>query len=345
MDAGKTGEGRVRLFLRRAGRVCWWLYLGCLLSFLIFISVCGERHWLSAAALYAPFQLFLLPLAVLFPFAPRFKQRRWPWLIIPILAVCFCYMDFHWTFWQKRSSDGLVVITSNIGQRKTRTLWPFLEEEKPDVLVLQEAFNHNRTLSHENPDRYVASRGEFVVVSKFEIRNSGVVPGTFATSGPIAAWFELDYHGQSIVVYNVHLPTPRSDITTLTRGRGILHQSGREQFGAAMNQRLEMIKTLLAHFEREQRPFVVAGDFNMPSPGYAGDLVSDRLTDVFAMRGRGYGFTFPGTTRNPLTLFGPWLRIDYIFCSAHWKPTTCRVEPRQPAQHLAVMGQLELTTK
>ena len=37
------------------------------------------------------------------------------------------------------------------------------------------------------------------------------------------------------------------------------------------------------------------------------------MTDAFTRAGRGWGLTFPGVTRNPLTVFGPWLRLDYFF--------------------------------
>jgi endonuclease/exonuclease/phosphatase family metal-dependent hydrolase len=94
--------------------------------------------------------------------------------------------------------------------------------------------------------------------------------------------------------------------------------------------------------QQEKQPFLVAGDFNTPANGYIWDLLRANLSDVFHAKGRGYGFTLPGDTKNPLSFFGPWLRVDYLFSGKSWRSHWCRVESSQPAQHLAVVAKFEL---
>ena len=87
----------------------------------------------------------------------------------------------------------------------------------------------------------------------------------------------------------------------------------------------ELRQNLIQHLKKETRPFLVAGDFNMPSSAYIHGLFASEFNDVFAAKGRGYGYTFPGRSWNPLSFFGHWLRIDYIFAGPTWEPTDCVV--------------------
>ena len=58
--------------------------------------------------------------------------------------------------------------------------------------------------------------------------------------------------------------------------------------------------------------------------------------------GSGLGYTFPGTTRNPLSLGGPWMRVDHIFFDSDWRALESLTESERPSQHRAVFSALEL---
>ena len=260
--------------------------------------------------------------------------------------IFFVLMDFHWSMFHSREKAEIVLVTNNIGQRKVKSAEDFFREQNADVMLFQEAWRRSAGFSREYPDRFVANQGQFVIVSKYEIKNSGFVSNVWDDrNGPIAAWFELDFKGKPLVIYNVHMPTPRADVEMLRgkgfiyelkRGGGLFSKDVRKQYNDAIDLRLKLARNLIAQLKQETRPFLVGGDFNMPSSAYIVGLFSDEFTDVFARKGRGYGFTFPGSSWNPLSLFGPWLRIDYIFSGPTWQPTDCVIEPRAPAQHLAV---------
>lgn len=337
--------------IRRELKSLTIFYLIFLLVILLLLKHVGERNWISSVLIYLPPTGWLLPLAFLTPLC-LFCRSRLYWLhLLAVLFVFFFYMDFHWSFRTTPKKSTLTLVTNNVGDRKSQTLQTFLKSETPDIIALQDAGLRARPISKENPDRFVAQQGQFLLVSKYEIKNSGYVPGLLSSIGPAAAWFELDYQGKTIVIYNVHFPTPRPDFYKL-RGRGFLAElrslggiyssEVRDEYRKSMANRVQLARNFLAWLEKEQRPFLVVGDFNMPSQGYLYDLFSDRFTDSFATKGRGYGLTFPGTTRNPLSLFGPWLRIDYIFTSKDWGPVRSRIESTQDAEHLALLGEFEL---
>ena len=165
----------------------------------------------------------------------------------------------------------------------------------------------------------------------------------------MAAWFELEVReGQSFVIYNVHLPTPREAIRANLFGGalyGIVGIPGtgwgderrrREEFWQG---RIDLADQLLAHLEAETKPYLVVGDFNMPARGHIYRKVASNHIDAHRVAGNGYGFTFPGKTRNPLGLFRPWLRLDYLFAGKGWKIEYCETERRgRGSQHQSVVA-------
>jgi endonuclease/exonuclease/phosphatase family metal-dependent hydrolase len=219
-----------------------------------------------------------------------------------------------------------------------------LQEKDPDVIVLQETGNA-AAWKRTYPERFITGLGEFVIVSKFPIKTAALVREAAWLWGPTAARFEISFNGRPLVIYSVHMPTPRRDFAKLS-GIGLLKEllgknrrrSDSRNYSESMAARIELAKKLRDVFAAEQQQFVVAGDFNMPDRGYIYHLFAAQLTDAFAKSGRGWGLTFPGDTRNPLTGFGPWMRLDQIFAGKGWQPVYCQAEPRRRSQHRAMVA-------
>ncbi|MCX8156848.1 MAG: endonuclease/exonuclease/phosphatase family protein [Verrucomicrobiae bacterium] len=328
------------------------LYLASLLSLWALTGWVGERHYLTAFCLFVPPQAWLLPLLLLTPLT-WLAARPWLWLHLPaVLWVAFGFFDFHWHSPQPASNPVLRVMTNNYGQNNRQSFTAFLQQEQPDVIALQEAVGQAGRLTRAYTNYQGRAYGEFVLLSRHPILNAGPVPVYDPFGWPIGAWFELNVHSRTVVVYNVHLPSPRRELYRL-RGLGLLVALAGETAGEgrsvqfqedvakAWRQRLDMAQRLMVHLEKEKRPFVLAGDFNMPSRGWLHRQFRARYTDAFAEAGRGYGLTFPGYSSNPLTGFGPWLRLDYIFCGGDFRPVQCVTERGRRSQHRAVAAQLE----
>lgn len=343
---------RLIRFLITWGSVTYLIVLGCLLFAL---EHCTERQWYLSPLLYLPPQGWLLPLLVLTPLAIFVRPILLVLHLFAVVAVFTGFMHFHSPpegNSETYSADSvLTVITANMGQRKPRTLQPFLDEMDADIIAFQESIYREKSFDHENAGYNFRAEGEFSFASKLPITASGLVTSLNFEGRPVAAWFELKYQNRAIVVYSIHMPTPRSYFFSL-RGRGFLVESElgggifskevQEEYAYYWSTRFELARALLAVLEKEKRPALVVGDFNTPDHGALYKLFAAHLTDTFAATGQGYGETFPGDAHTPITGFRPWLRLDYLFASGDWLPIECAVEPLTHAQHLAVMASYQL---
>jgi endonuclease/exonuclease/phosphatase family metal-dependent hydrolase len=333
---------RLRKISGKGLKILGITYLFFLICLILLLKFVGERNWVLSLILYAPPQIWLLPYLIFIPLSCWIRPKLCFLNLAGVFLILVFWMDWRFSLPRSPQTKGLTLLTNNIGQRKVRTLESFFNKTEPDIFLFQEAWRQEPVISRAHPGYFVSSQGQFILASKYEIKNSGLVSAAWTSMGPSAAWFEIDYKGRSVVIFNVHLPTPRHDFNRLRSG-GILTRKGREDYAKSMEQRVETARELAQFFAKETRPCLIAGDFNMPASGYVHGLFAEKFTDVFASKGSGAGATFPGTTRNPISLFGPWLRIDYIFADDNWKPATCNVEPRQPAQHLAVSATLDFS--
>jgi len=237
------------------------------------------------------------------------------------------------------------LITNNYSRNHGLRLEPFLDAEDPDFIGLEDAYGQGPNFQRTYPQRSVRWIGQFVFVSKVPVKSVTVLDQPRWLGAPVAAIFEVPWQGEDVAIYVVHLPTPRGDFAKL-KGLGIVKEvlgrnrrlSDNRSFGEAMTARVQLARDLSGVLARENRPFVAMGDFNMPSNGYVHRVISWGLADCFAQAGRGFGLTFPCDTHDPLTLGGPWLRLDYIFGGPGWHTEQCRVEPSRRSKHRAVVA-------
>jgi endonuclease/exonuclease/phosphatase (EEP) superfamily protein YafD len=322
------------------------LALAGLVPLLVFLRVSGERASIFGGLLYLPHAIWAAPFVAL-ALLSAFAARRWALLNLAAAgAVALFYADFAWGGAAGRESGpaDLVVATNNVGQSNRQSPAPFFEAEKPDLILVQEGFTGGRALAGSFPGYFRESRGEFLLLSRHPILGADLLRlGT--RRYPVAARFEVAVRGERMAVYNVHLPTPRGDLLKLFSPESVGEMievppwaAGPSSVRQAMRDRVRLGRDLATAFAAEKLPMVAGGDFNMPGNGYLSRVFSGGLRDAFSETGFGYGFTFPGYTRNPLSVFGPWLRLDYLYCSPDWEPRSCVVERSRHAQHRAVVA-------
>jgi endonuclease/exonuclease/phosphatase family metal-dependent hydrolase len=250
----------------------------------------------------------------------------------------------------------LRVLTCNRGESNGHDFFDFVRRCDPDILVLQQA----RSLGAWRPDaRELATRphgvavGEFVIRSRYPILNqqllvAGVV---VAKSGPrqvtpgLRCVVDAGVLGQ-IVIYNVHLPSPRQVLRDM--GIGSSKRLSVTAIGAGgtgvrsyWEMHRECVRLVRESMRTETLPTVAMGDWNNPDHGPLYREITDGLLDAHREAGRGYGFTFPDDVSHVLAGGGPWLRIDYILASRDWHVADCEVEgDTKGAQHRAVAATL-----
>ena len=309
----------------------------------------------------------LLPgLAFLVPMAMGLLTNRRRMMGVAIFSIVLWFGPaLEWRLpGRQKTAEGPVlrIMTCNRGQNHGHSVKPWIDRVRPDVIAFQDAWS---------PDAYLAGSpdyadyphrkrvGEHVLLSRYPI--------TFATQasrGPIlrkgsqwhyqpAGRFGIDFHGREIIVWSVHLRSPRNHFRQLrgalawtvgwSRKDGIPASGATgdlENYWAEHRRSIEALNEL---FRSEQSPTVIAGDWNVPDVGPDYQAMTVSLTDAHREVGRGYGSTFPGDLKWWPAFHQPWLRIDYVLSDCHWRPVRCVVEPdSEGAQHFAVFAELEL---
>jgi endonuclease/exonuclease/phosphatase family metal-dependent hydrolase len=310
----------------------------------------GERLWPVAILLYVPQGLFLLPLIILIPAALLVDAPPRSWITLVFSGIIFLWhVPFYLGISGGSAHPALKVITNNYAQNHHLSLQPFIDAVDPDFVALQDSANQGPFFQHLYSSRYVRSVGQFVLISKTPILGATPLMWPLWRGGPVAALFNVQWQGREIDLYAVHLPTPRSDFAKLT-GLGIAREilgrnrrrSDNMSFAESMTARVQLARDLASVISHEQRPFLLMGDFNMPSNGAVHHILTAGLQDCFAQTGRGFGFTFPCDTANPITLGQPWLRLDYVLAGPGWHVEDCYVEPGRRSKHRAVTATLSL---
>jgi vancomycin resistance protein VanJ len=330
---------------------------------LLGMSVLGERNLFTAFCLFLPTHIWALPLLVAFPIALLTPRR---WICVPQLLLA-AYLLGPYMGWRMdhpaRGPVGgtthLTVLTNNRGQKGGESMVDFIRDSNPDLMLFQEAGNRADNYLRGYPQfSFAKSDAEFTLVSKYPILDSNSLrldQDARGEGGQITAnRAVIDVNGRQVAIYNVHMPTPRGALRSL-RGPALLHglldwpgtpwRKNGEAHMSYWRRKERLTKELSAILEKEKLPYLVAGDFNMPHQGYLHRLFAKTgggLTDAHANAGKGYGFTLPGSTNNPVTLGNPWLRLDYVFASRHWKVHKCVTEKDRPSQHRAVVAVVAL---
>ena len=129
--------------------------------------------------------------------------------MVAVVVLGFGYLDFNWGFGSDEKVPSLTLLTNNVGGRKFSTLAEFMQKENPDIVALQDTARIEN-LAKQYPERFIANLGEYILISKLPIRQSRLLSELSWRGHPIGTSHELQYENQSIVVYNIHMPTPRA---------------------------------------------------------------------------------------------------------------------------------------
>ncbi len=346
---------------------CWRLLAAasCVLvalSWLLLHGV-GQNHYLVAPLCYLP-RVFAGWLLILLALPGWWWGRRWFWIL---LAGGFGYLTvlLGWRPPQPAAPPDparpeLRAAFVNWGDLNQSAWEAWVAREKPDLVALTDVRDH-RSLGVGQPPvaglPFVLRVGEHLLASRYPF--SGAVVTKPAVASPPntrlhalpAARFQVDVPGGPVVVYVVHLRSPRDALRKYGERKfwrwtwfglpprvhegNTLDHYWREQ-GA-------MLTALLEKMRAETLPTLVLGDWNLPDFGPRYRALTRDFQDAHRVAGSGYGFTFPGD----LTLAGafnqPWMRIDYILADRrHWRVMECRVqEGAGDSQHRGLLARLQ----
>lgn len=316
----------------------------------------GEQNVTTAFLIFLPPLVWLLPAPPLMLAALLF-HRSTLGVIMAVLAW-FCFGHLGWRLgpggnMNENTSRSIRVMTFNRGQHGNNSLQPFKNAIRPDILVMQEAggraAGYARAAGYEE-FTHATNLGEHTLLSRFPVLEQTRLPALPGKS-PKAVRFVLDWNGRQIALYSVHMQTPRDPLRYQVRGSflyGILGFPGspfeerRKQLQTFWDGQIADAELILKAVREDPLPAIVVGDFNSPHVGYVHRILTKELGDSQAESGTGLGLTVPGTTHNPLSGGGPWMRIDYIFHTRHWQAEACVTEDSMASQHRPVAARLVL---
>ena len=366
---------RIKRYAARAIRFASLGYPVLLLVIIFIINpFIGERNATIAFLLYLPQSVWVCS-ALPFAGIAWVFYRRWAWLYLPLFIVLLLGMGWRLPYSVQTGSDGslgVCVMSFNRGQHSSYSLQPFKNDERPDVILLQEApgreSNYRRSPGYKEYP-HIASIGEFIVLSKlpimevsevrsphrvlFGVRKVSRRTGVQAVQGDLLAMrIELELaEGSRFALYNVHFPTPRDILNDGKKGgflSGLIGIPGtpmaekRSGYESYWRKRIVQVEDFINVLSKDQLPKIIAGDFNMPSNGLIYRLFAESWQDAHKKVGKGFGYTFPGRTRNPFSLGSAWLRLDYVFSSACWDVVRLTVERKGNSQHRPISAKLVL---
>jgi endonuclease/exonuclease/phosphatase (EEP) superfamily protein YafD len=335
---------------------------------IINLIVLAGLAWLGLLAyarqdgVYHPWPIELIDTFALYAFAPLLvaapiglAARSWRLLGLFALAAALFWHQLGYLFLPSPASaapagTSLRVLTQNVRftSEDASQLAALVRTEQPDVIVLQEmstafALDLTERIGPDYPYRTQTStrshrngRGIFSRLPIREAEQFRLLPRSSALLRVL-----LSVGEQQVWLYNVHLTTPR--IWTRDPAGPI----PRVMSGFVTEVRGAELDQLTDDLELIDKPYILAGDFNLAAGSRPYREFPEEWRDAFAERGSGFGHTFPThyVWRGLITLSAPIIRIDYILSSPEIAPASARVPWLQSSDHLPVVADLIVPTR
>jgi vancomycin resistance protein VanJ len=306
------------------------------------INVAGpERWWLGSLNLYMPQWPWALPSVVILPWTVA-RAPRWSWLPIllaawaagPIMGLSLGLARLA----PKPAGLHLRVMTYNVkwGLRDAAGVLDNISRANPDVIVMQHSIGAlDGPLAALKHDGWIVMRRrQCTVLSRYPI--SDVAP---LMRSPERKYESircvLHVSGRPVVLYDVHLMTPRWALGSIA-DKG---PDGATDLQENATVREQESDDLASHIRAERGPLIVAGDLNAPIQSrVCRTLFHCGLRDAYSEAGFGYGYTYGQST----VLRHPFVRIDHVLVSPEWTVSACHAGSARGSDHSPVVADVVL---
>lgn len=339
------------LFTLSRVSIAAWVIGALVLGIMEYAAEALLPFWLL---LFAPPILFAVPFLTL-GLLTAFR-RRWLLLgghVLSVLVILFGFFRYRLSSSPSLVEESLTIITHNIGQGNKLSFSKAFPHESPDAILLQDAMYREGDYARQYPQLRIKRVEQFLLLTPHEILAATPVNEALWRGRPVAARYVIRVKGREVALYNVHLPTPRRSLRHALSPKVALEMlwladaptDDHPSYRSWLSARVALAQKLSEVFARESLPFIVTGDLNTPDHGKVYRSISEGLQDSHAIAGIGWGWTFPGDGRKDgrlALLFGPWLRLDYVFAGKGLTPVECRVASDDGSQHRAVFARLAL---
>lgn len=316
------------------------------MGYSILMGVVLVLWWLTGEQL-APINLFvnLMP-ALFFPaiflliILSLGREWRVVTLLVPIVGT---FLWLYGVAMLPRSdqvaatTEDLTVLTYNmwVHNDNLEDVIRLIETTDADIVALQEVQTEfvryaNTRLRDQYPfqvAREDPKRLQYdgrMILSRYPITNYQIQTGVGRDLLYLRA--EIDFNGQPLAIYSVHL-------CPVTMHGG---------FSTAL--RHADLSLLLEHAAQETMPTVFLGDFNMTDTTADYHLATAQYSDAFRESTSGLGTTYPdwGTFITGLDVIAGAIRIDYVFADENFDALDAAVLAGGGSDHRPVWAQLRL---
>lgn len=318
--------------LHRAVAVGCWLYLAFVVAAWTLLFF-GDLWWPATLLMFGPRWLLATPSLPLAVAAFLWKRRALAWVLVALLLVLGPIMGFQvpWRAAVSAAPPGmhLRVLTCNMhgGRPHGPTLDRLLAEAKPDVIVVQEPVRG--TFDYLTAEQWhVYRQDEHFLASRYPIRQAVPVGGNSMKARGSILRYELETSAGKIILFSVHLATPRKALTEATH----YLETGLVELEENSAVRWQQSKKLVGLVDEVASPVIVAGDFNTPGESAIFRRVWGRYTDAFSASGWGWGYTF-------FTMRKIAVRIDHILAGPGWYCERCWVGPDIGSPHRPLLAE------
>jgi endonuclease/exonuclease/phosphatase (EEP) superfamily protein YafD len=319
-----------------------WTWAIVVMMVLLLIRWVGDRWWGVTILLFLPRWLFLAPLPVL-ALASGLAGRPRHWILQAVVALVIAgplmliSLPLHQLWAGPVAGTRVRIMTFNQGPDRLDQgrLIRMIEQERIDLICFQEGnLDRNPRLAaylarngwyRDRRKRYLASR--YPIVAEMPPPDQNVLSNARYPGVLIRARVRLP-SGVEFGLASVHMPTLRFGLY-----RFLDHDVDGLKQHVDWYER-EMARLMAGLSEMHDVPFLVGGDFNIPSDHAMMAAVGTSLRFAYEDAGWGYGYTRPSRY--------PWFRIDHILASPEWVFTRCWVGPDFGSDHLPLIAEAVL---
>ena len=280
---------------------------------------------------------------------------KWKYMWIPLLAFAFAYVpirNYVPIHFDKEVPDSCIKIVSyNVcgydGNHRYSnahdTIYSYLKKVDADIVCIQEEQNtrinqltffldtypYNDTVHVSNPTS--VNINALGIHSRYPIVKKERIDYKSYSNGSVA--FYLKVNDDTVIVVNNHLESTHLSFDDRQRYKDVLRGNMEredaeaetllliEKLSKAMASRASEAKAVHQYVEdHRQYPMIVCGDFNDTPISFTRYTVGQGLHDCYVESGCGPGISYNKKGFN--------VRIDYIFCSDHFKPFDCQIDSR-----------------
>lgn len=310
---------------------------GIVLTALIFLWILiGESTW-PVQMLISLMPGILIPALLLGGLGILLRRKR---LILSVIVPVLTFIILYGSFLLPRTtadapSGSLRVMTFNTHTEELNLaeLAALIRAADADIVALQElneatAAYFADELIAEYPHQVSETNGRSVlgrgILSRYRILHDSLA---FDGDRPVHLRAEIDFRGERIALYNIHLSPPNWGISF-------------DGFHRRSN-----AQVVIESAKKENLPLILLGDFNSTDQTADYRLFAERYSDAFRQVGRGLGPTFPdfGSFGFPYFLLPLTMRLDYVFYSGHFSAYEALAWPDSAASdHRPVVALLSL---